>query len=594
MKEFSNTNEKLAALAYEDEKQKRILDESVVNFGSSSRGRVRSLVGRRSRMESQKEQKWIKPFERVGFLGDGDSVVGQYISVIYEDNKLVFTFKMKESKLRPVINDEKEEYAWTRDSIVYANKGFRFKLAEGYSLDMDDITIKVADSDSPTRSSRGLVRIEVDLHSNAALHKSFSENSVENLLDRVDKICADVFGVKRSLFDSPERAVERKEKVDRYAWAHKLDVDQFVGAGAINGIDKKLKRKEVAPGYFTMVEEGRDKKIEEITPFALYHTLTSANSPGETIMRILRSGALISTHERFARGITVNGWSSKKDLEVGGGDGAFVRMFAVPAKEIEGMIWKGKQVNIIFDNSILNRTDYYCYLSDRFGATDQGNFDKRVTSEELAMMQTKGHIGMNEIVFNHGISSSDIRFVMVQNIWAKKAIESYLKSRGIENINGRLVDDVVIVAPDPVTLLRKMYDNFDSKKEQRIELEKIAIRKERVKLFTAGDDVVLINTNIKHRSWKRAKLVKINPDLTFTVSTEKESILSVEPDMVGLVNKSKLKVGDMVMHYEEFGFSHTCELVYITDASLSSKKQVKIATFEKPDNVESSPLKDIY
>ncbi|MBI3632016.1 MAG: hypothetical protein HY225_01030, partial [Candidatus Vogelbacteria bacterium] len=385
----------------------------------------------------------LAAFEKTGFLGDGDSVVGQQISVINEGDRLVVTFKIEEGRWNEIVGMAKHDPRWSRDPIQYKNNNFVHKLCEAVCLQTEKVMLRVASGTTNVRSARGLIRVEVPIS---------TVDPGENILDQVDNVCKNVLGINRSLFVSPDRPTEQNEKRKQYAWSHKIKLEKVQN----EDVGNKLERKEVLPGYFSMVENGRSAELMKTVPFLLYHRIYS----NDTLSEVIKFGTLLATHERFMRGMNISGMSSCSDMRHGGGDGVFLRMFAGE----QGFTFHDVSIydsdsclKLVFDHSILDRTDHYCYDSDMFGSTKPVDLRHRITAEQLALRSTKeGVVNKNEVVFGCGISVEDIKYVVATNSDIRLEAIKDLEKNGIKEINGRPIRDVIIVADKPSDVLKKI------------------------------------------------------------------------------------------------------------------------------------------
>jgi hypothetical protein len=84
---------------------------------------------------------------------------------------------------------------------------------------------------------------------------------------------------------------------------------------------RQLLRVEPAPGYVTWYDPEEVALYRKLGVSSLYHTLSSKAN----VIKILAGDGLLSTMERFSRGLAISGWSSSDDLTSGGADSVFLR-----------------------------------------------------------------------------------------------------------------------------------------------------------------------------------------------------------------------------------------------------------------------------
>lgn len=192
---------------------------------------------------------------------------------------------------------------------------------------------------------------------------------------------------------------------------------------------------EVLPGYFTIVDREalksyrKDGKI-----FVIHHYQDLSN-----IVPVVKNG-LLSSHERYKRGLFKNGMSTDMDFETGGAESAF--FCAVPEDSIDGFA-----NGLIIDPQILNRTDWYSYYTDRFGALTQYFFDSRPAPEDFFSKIKEDYSTncFNEIMMERGVPPEMIRGIVVGRADEKTNILADLQRAGIHEVNGMPIDQFIIV-----------------------------------------------------------------------------------------------------------------------------------------------------
>ena len=420
---------------------------------------------------------------RTILIADGDSIQNQQIDIINEGERgVVVTFKLVKDKWKDLNKRLKKEFGAKQEPIVYYGYGGyskSHKLCSGLKVKLGEITMHVAD-DMEVRSSIGLVRIEIP-NDHIKKEDAFSKEEIEALGDKLEGIMKLVLGKDDGLL-SPDSRAEKEYKNKRYLWSHKYPKGFKPTFEQEKEIVSSLKREEVAPGYYTFVESGRSKKMEEIAPFLLSHSIYGDDS----LSKMIKAGAILSSHERYRRGLLVHGSSTPADLRVGGGDGVFLRMCADKENgvSLSGSFSLFQHSTLIFDNSILDRTDSYCYRSDTFGATNEGNFLGRVTPEELLYTQIiNGSLNSNEIIFQHGIFFDKVREVVVYSEAHKQSMIENLMSNNIFKVNGKSLDDFIKVHSSWQEILSAEPNYYERQKSaaKKAKRAKIELTKERLR-----------------------------------------------------------------------------------------------------------------
>ena len=251
------------------------------------------------------------------------------------------------------------------------------------------------------RAAIGLVSIEIPYTDDQQL-------TAEEMEARVNDVLINLLGVPEGLA-KPTPEAESQYKEARYRWHHKLPFGPPTPEQSAE--IAKLERREVFPDYHTMVSEGKHYEYEaEHGEFAVFHGVGS----GDRIIKMLQSGGLMSSHERFRRGLLVTGMSSAKDFQTGGADSVFVRTVVEGSG---GNSWsKGFDgYTFVMGPELYDRTDWYAYESDQYGATDS-RFEGRQSPEEvLEGQRTRGFMSGNEQMFRTGISSEAFKAIVCED-----------------------------------------------------------------------------------------------------------------------------------------------------------------------------------
>ena len=247
-------------------------------------------------------------------------------------------------------------------------------------------------------------------------------------------------GIPDALGEVPEEA-EREYKMARYKWQHMITGDltpeQMEQA-------EKLHREEVFPGYTTLVERGKhgeylERYGEDIR--AIHHLWTGS---AKSIYRILTQG-LMCTTERYSRGVMKSGMSSTIDMDTGGADSVLTRI----TNEAERGKMNGAVV--VFKPEVFDRTDWYSYNYDTYGSTDDEYFVDRLSPDTIFDTITNPnsyYSSCNEQMFRTGIGAGFVESIEVGSD-SRDGIIAELRSMGLEEINGKPIEEVVILRKTP-------------------------------------------------------------------------------------------------------------------------------------------------
>ena len=250
----------------------------------------------------------------------------------------------------------------------------------------------------------------------------------------LDEIFRQDLGVEDALGEVSERA-ERDYKIARLKWQYKLenlDAEQLERA-------EKLTRREVFSGYSTYVEDGKHEEYlakygEDVRAV---HMLNSMSA--DSVYRVLTTG-LMSTTERFSRGVVRNGISSVLDIDSGGADNVFTRIMNAEQRS------KIQNHAVVLKPEIFDRTDWYAYNVDSYGSTNEAHFAGRLAPEEI-FQRTMGDLSHysadNEQMFRTGVGGDYIEAIEVDELDRDELLEG-LHEKGLFEVNGRPIEEVIV------------------------------------------------------------------------------------------------------------------------------------------------------
>lgn len=310
------------------------------------------------------------------------------------------------------------------DALVFEKNGIKVSLADPSARELGDgVVSRKRNTSNLVRAAIGLVQMEVP--------KAMDDMAAQQIMDEIFR---QDLGVEDAL-DEVSEAAERDYKIARYKWQYKLDElspDQI-------GRAEKLTRKEVFPGYSTFVESGKHNEYlakygEDVRAV---HMLNSMSV--DSVYRVLTTG-LMSTTERFSRGVVKNGISSVLDIDSGGADNVFTRIMNAEQR--------GKIQNhaVVLKPEIFDRTDWYAYNVDSYGSTNEAHFAGRLAPEEIfqrTMGDSKHYSADNEQMFRTGIGVDYIEAIEVDELDRDELLEG-LHEEGLFEVNGRPIEEVIV------------------------------------------------------------------------------------------------------------------------------------------------------
>ena len=431
---------------------------------------LEGILGRKEKLASATEKERSQEYlirERHEIICDRDHIENQRVDVVenLENQTLEYRFKLREplaeiselgQKLRTESREKdgvaelksgtsvrlgeityhdlesKREFRLC-DALVFEKNGIKVSLADATARELGDGVIsRKRNTSNLVRAAIGLVQMEVP--------KAMDEIVAQQTLDEIFK---QDLGVEDALDDVSERA-ERDYKIARLKWQYKLedlDAEQL-------GRAEKLTRREVFPGYSTYVENGKHEEYlakygEDVRAV---HMLNSMSV--DSVYRVLTTG-LMSTTERFSRGVVKNGISSVLDIDSGGADNVFTRIMNAEQR--------GKIQNhaVVLKPEIFDRTDWYAYNVDSYGSTNEAHFAGRFAPEEIfqrTMGDLKHYSADNEQMFRTGIGVDYIEAIEVDELDRDELLEG-LHEEGLFEVNGRPIEEVIVA--------REFYEDDD-------------------------------------------------------------------------------------------------------------------------------------
>ena len=310
------------------------------------------------------------------------------------------------------------------DALVFEKNGIKVSLADATARELGDgVVSRKRNTSNLVRAAIGLVQMEVP--------KAMDDMAAQQTLDEIFR---QDLGVEDALDEVSERA-ERDYKIARLKWQYKLE---DLNAEQL-GRAEKLTRREVFPGYSTYVENGKHEEYlakygEDVRAV---HMLNSMSV--DSVYRVLTTG-LMSTTERFSRGVVKNGISSVLDIDSGGADNVFTRIMNAEQRS------KIQNHAVVLKPEIFDRTDWYAYNVDSYGSTNEAHFAGRLAPEEIfrrTMGDLKHYSADNEQMFRTGVGVDYIEAIEVDELDRDELLEG-LHEKGLFEVNGRPIEEVIV------------------------------------------------------------------------------------------------------------------------------------------------------
>lgn len=420
--------------------------------------------------EKSKLRKSGEAFSVVGMVGGSDQIEGQQIDIVDQGEKTAVYFKTT-SKMTEKIKNEiipalfpddvaDGEYsfqfidgessthsdAWVikldENTNIFVSKGGVKTTHEEYDLnkpivddkgEIVDYEMKTTVHQGHVRALEGAVKIEVRGLTDA-----------QDIAEKVDSAFA-----KLKIADAlavPDQQAEVHYKEARYRWQHRIETERlwqelrekYKAEHGTELVDH-LERQEVFPEYSTIVDKDASEQYIKDKEIMLIHTV---HDP-EAVVQMLKNG-LLSTLERFKKGIPGTGQSTDHDFQEGGADSVFLRVFP------EGGYDKSFQgrVHLLINPQVLDRTDWYAYNYDSYGTTEPSRFKLRPSPEQFFAEQGRHSSHTNEIMMRRGIPAEMVSGIIVGDKYSKERIIAVLQEAGMHEVNGVRIDHLIRIPPE--------------------------------------------------------------------------------------------------------------------------------------------------
>jgi hypothetical protein len=408
---------------------------------------------------------------------DGSKLAGQRVVIRKVDHPkhgpgLEFQFKLRtgedirglDEKLKAAGGQstdlKKEKMAVDKDGTYKIDDKEPFTVKTGWSetaqattlADAGRFSVEVVD-DQQAQALRGSVRLRVfgeGAELNAAMSDAVAKAGLGPVFEDSSTTTQARANQMRALWQRDPKKAQEFAQVD-VATIPQAKLDAALKAAGIDPVKTAaLKSKEVFPGHFTTVNPAQVAEYKKLGVEYLFAGVGTA----ESVARILGGDGLMSTLERYDRGIIVDGASSAEDIKTGGADYVFTRMVTDAAKEtsLTSPFAAGK-FQIQIDTRVLERTDWFAYASDTYGNTKDASFTDRKYGKELVdSLETKNSWNNsttfatdNEVMFQRGISKEYFSGILTQSAEAKKELIAELKKVGVTEIGGKPLSVAITV-----------------------------------------------------------------------------------------------------------------------------------------------------
>ncbi|NIR31721.1 MAG: hypothetical protein GWN84_20890 [Gammaproteobacteria bacterium] len=199
---------------------------------------------------------------------------------------------------------------------------------------------------------------------------------------------------------------------------------------------------EVSPGHVAPYSE---KVAQAVKDAGVTHLTHNASRGVESLVDVMlmkdsQQSGLLSSRERFNRGIFTTGMSTATDFGTGGADSVFTRIqTGAPAT-----VPASYGTNFEIDPSELGRLDVYAFNDDKFGKAGPAVLGQRLGVRGILETARRGFSTSNEAMFRHSVPVASIRRVTVGSVSERERAVRKLTEAGIDEVNGIPVEEWIV------------------------------------------------------------------------------------------------------------------------------------------------------
>lgn len=208
-------------------------------------------------------------------------------------------------------------------------------------------------------------------------------------------------------------------------------------------IEADAEIREVSPGHTALYSRKLSQELEEAGVKWLSHTHNKGADITEMMLTRAEDG-ILSSRERYQRGLFITGQSTGRDFETGGADNAFLRLHtSEPTHLVKGDVKYERWVFQV-DPSEAGRLDAYFTNEDNFGkAADL--YARKTVAEMADLARRNAFQGDNELMLQREVPRGAIRRVVAREKADREELLGRLRKRRLTEINGVPLEDFVVL-----------------------------------------------------------------------------------------------------------------------------------------------------
>lgn len=331
------------------------------------------------------------------------------------------------------------EIDYTQPVLTLSGTTEKISLGTKYIRNGDDILIVTgskAESDKRALMGQFNVRVKAGSDAGARIQSLLSQAKMTDVTADATADALDRYKKMRVIWQTDPKTASNLDA----ATASDAQIDTVLrGLGITQSRLDAIKVTKIQDGYWTLTDPENVALAKKHDVSYLYHQIFDSGD----VAKVLKSGELMATSNRWGRGILNSGMSSSEDMRTGGGDSVFTR---IVFKDQVGKDspYSSHAVTLVLDPKILGRTDWYAYTGDKYGETNTSYMKNRFGTEEHFEELRRHYRGSNEVMFRKTIPLADsLLEIRVPKAKDRDAILDSLRQDGITQINGHKIEDFI-------------------------------------------------------------------------------------------------------------------------------------------------------
>jgi hypothetical protein len=364
-------------------------------------------------------------------------VFGGKVDLSQRDDRVTLDFRLEESYWREITRRLNEQGA-EQDTLEFVSSSNDSKKAMGetYIIELDDgikLHIMIEADGKKMLTMRGFVRVDLG-----------TCETVEEVLSRINSAYTTITSYvstkvsSASIFNGDE---DWAIKLSDFKMADVMGETFTVSSG---------------PGYIDYYDGEYANMLMKKKKFFFTHKLNNSSD----LLTLIRTGGLLSTIQRWKRGSFISGLSSQSDIITGGGDYVFTRVQTFE-NSFSGSY---SSLTLVYSPLLSGRRHSFSFNDDEFGSVMSNSVIKSPSKRFSLDKLFNAYISpSNETMFSDAIGNEWLSYIVTGSEEIRESAIAELKDNGIFGLNGRPIEEVIVVV-ESSEQLEDLYDKFIEQK----------------------------------------------------------------------------------------------------------------------------------